>query len=871
MRLTAIRLENTRKFADPIEITGIGAGLNVLSAANEQGKSTIFDALHAVFFKDAKSWDKEIRALAPRAGGEPCVEIEMELHDGSYRLSKQFRKGSGKGEVRIWKGAQLFLQSDAAEAWLKALIKSPKDGGPAGLLWVRQGVTDFSDAKETLAARQDLMSSVAGEVDAVTGGQRMDAIRRDVRQSLDSLVTSRGAKKGGPLDLAEAQVQHLENREAELAAKVQVLRSQLEQRKTMRRDLAEVQDPVLQQEQETRLREAQSALDQAQRYQEKLEAATQGWRNAQLLVENSEGQLAVLNTQLRDLEEASQECAAASGALQQARDLLAPSQAELVALGAQLSEAQDQAKSVEEHLSQLLRAERLAQVAGQRKRLEQHLQQARALQKQLTRLQNQVAQAPDANLEDRIEQAQAALMQAQQAQAMAAASLTVTYEAGQEGKLLLGEEPLSQGERISLSEPGRLMVPGVARIDIHPGQGGGRSQLRKAEDVLAALLNKADCRDLDQAREKFRAREQASRDMREVEVQLQILAPDGVADLMQQLDALPETEGQVDRRPSADEIAQAQDDLSKARATRDRALALRDAKQVQEAERRQAVERFDAQCQAGQQRMDRAKAALAAHPDPVAAKADLEQSHKDKQTQADQAALALARLKEQAPDLDTARAQARRAQSALTTSREKVQELTRDLAVLDSQIAATAGEAVEEELAEVRDRLASAHKDLAALRQEVATLRRLDSALVQAREAAQEAYVGPVLKELQPLLRLLWPQAQLSVDAGQILPEALQREGEAETFDSLSGGTQEQIALLVRLAFARLLARNGNAAPVILDDAIVYTDDARIERIFDALTLQAEELQILVFTCRQKSFRSLGGTQLSIRPVSNMV
>ena len=95
------------------------------------------------------------------------------------------------------------------------------------------------------------------------------------------------------------------------------------------------------------------------------------------------------------------------------------------------------------------------------------------------------------------------------------------------------------------------------------------------------------------------------------------------------------------------------------------------------------------------------------------------------------------------------------------------------------------------------------------------------------------------------------------------------RAGQEEAFDSLSGGTQEQIALLVRLAFARLLARKGQPAPIILDDAIVYTDDARIEKIFDALTLQADEMQILVFTCRQKSFRALGGTQLSIRPVSD--
>ena len=94
------------------------------------------------------------------------------------------------------------------------------------------------------------------------------------------------------------------------------------------------------------------------------------------------------------------------------------------------------------------------------------------------------------------------------------------------------------------------------------------------------------------------------------------------------------------------------------------------------------------------------------------------------------------------------------------------------------------------------------------------------------------------------------------------------RAGTEEDFDILSGGTQEQIALLVRLAFARMLAKAGRPAPIILDDAIVYTDDDRIERMFDALTRQAHDLQIVVFSCRQKAFRDLGGRGLSILPAA---
>ena len=54
------------------------------------------------------------------------------------------------------------------------------------------------------------------------------------------------------------------------------------------------------------------------------------------------------------------------------------------------------------------------------------------------------------------------------------------------------------------------------------------------------------------------------------------------------------------------------------------------------------------------------------------------------------------------------------------------------------------------------------------------------------------------------------------------------------------------------------------AAPVILDDALVFSDDDRIERMFDALHRQAGDLQIIVLSCRQRAFSSLGGTALRL-------
>lgn len=71
--------------------------------------------------------------------------------------------------------------------------------------------------------------------------------------------------------------------------------------------------------------------------------------------------------------------------------------------------------------------------------------------------------------------------------------------------------------------------------------------------------------------------------------------------------------------------------------------------------------------------------------------------------------------------------------------------------------------------------------------------------------------------------------------------------------------------MLVRLAMGAMLAERGEAAPIILDDALVYCDDDRIQRMFDALSRAGKNQQIIVLTCRLRSFGPLGGQTLRIR------
>ncbi|MEO0388851.1 MAG: chromosome segregation protein SMC, partial [Pseudomonadota bacterium] len=184
----------------------------------------------------------------------------------------------------------------------------------------------------------------------------------------------------------------------------------------------------------------------------------------------------------------------------------------------------------------------------------------------------------------------------------------------------------------------------------------------------------------------------------------------------------------------------------------------------------------------------------------------------------------------------------------------------------DERIALAAGAAPEEALRETVEALDTTRAELGAIEAEVAMLHHLAATLEAARQAARDRYFAPIAAELRPLLGLLWPEAELLWSDETLLPERLLRQGQEEAIGILSGGTQEQIALLVRLAFARLLAASGHPAPVILDDALVFSDDARIEAMFDALHRQTADLQILVLSCRERAFRNLGGHRLTLRP-----
>lgn len=271
MKLRAITLRDMRQFTEPVRIDGIGDGLNVLSAPNESGKSTVFDAIRAAFLLPHRS--TKIRDLRPAIGGNPEIEIDLEWQGAAYRLHKRWGRGN---LAAVWRDGREIARADAAESWIARLTQAAEDGGPTGLLWVRQGLVDLDGGSTTeqraaQAARRDLMSSVTGEIESLTGGRRMDRALAQATAELEQLETSRGPKAGGPLDLAARAAAELEDRRAALAAQHAAMAHALDRRRSLTRDLEALNDPEEVAAREARLVHAQAALTAGERHAERAE------------------------------------------------------------------------------------------------------------------------------------------------------------------------------------------------------------------------------------------------------------------------------------------------------------------------------------------------------------------------------------------------------------------------------------------------------------------------------------------------------------------------------------------------------------------------------------------------------------------------
>jgi hypothetical protein len=125
------------------------------------------------------------------------------------------------------------------------------------------------------------------------------------------------------------------------------------------------------------------------------------------------------------------------------------------------------------------------------------------------------------------------------------------------------------------------------------------------------------------------------------------------------------------------------------------------------------------------------------------------------------------------------------------------------------------------------------------------------------RDKASRAYVAPLKDKIERLGRLVFdPSFQVAID-DDLKITSRTVSNVTVPFDSLSGGTREQLSLMYRLSCSMIVAKDGGT-PVILDDALGYTDQERLKLMGAVLAVAAKECQIVIFTCVPERYAFIG-------------
>lgn len=127
--------------------------------------------------------------------------------------------------------------------------------------------------------------------------------------------------------------------------------------------------------------------------------------------------------------------------------------------------------------------------------------------------------------------------------------------------------------------------------------------------------------------------------------------------------------------------------------------------------------------------------------------------------------------------------------------------------------------------------------------------RRVHETLGRHRAAAQTKYSEPLQSRIEALGRSVYgPTFRVWLDDDLAVAER-ELEGNRLRIESLSTGAQEQLAIITRLAISHLVSTTENSVPVIFDDALGWSDKARLRDMGTLLGRAGDHGQVIILTC----------------------
>jgi len=863
MRIDGFRFRHVGPFgANGVSVTGLKPGLNVIAEHNERGKSSLLSALETVLFLPHTSWKGDAKRLH-RDDGAPMGEVDF-THDGrAYRLIKRFVKSKHAALIDLSSGKEIAVKREAEERLGNMLGLTHHAQGPSGLLWVRQG--------QSMTPAQDdgqVASKLESELSTLVGGERARAYLDRAEAELGALLTKTGrSKSGGPLDVAERALEETADalaaaRDAQTATHklgldLIALRGRIE---TIESDGEPEADAKALDAAREKLNAAKIAQSELDRQREQL-ARLKG--DAELADMKLAGHLAAVKALDEAMAESAKITADIGTCLSRRTDIIA----HLNSLSEQLDALEERRAALTKLQTDRATRERLSDRNAALQRLLANIETSDNESRQRAKLvaTRDALPAIDRAALGRMDQLERTRAQTEAALANVSAALQLDLEPGVKARL--GDAAVKSGP-VQLGAVTPLTIEGVGTIRLAALEADDlRRTQEQTREALDALLSDYDVTSIEAAAEIMRERKSVMDEIALMDRRMAQTAPDGREALM---DARTRLEGDIARMTATlDDTPPGETDMDVD--DLDTQFASVRGEQAAAQTTRGEIDQTLATLRERQSNLTRLcdRAPETASPSQrEAVYGTLAATAANLATQIDTAQAALNAAQAQAPaNPDLIKAKIDRLSEMAQTRAETLNSLRME----EAKLSARRRENFEQrdpdaEVTRLEERAAKLQGDVDHHRRRAEALTLLRDTLAASQASLQDQYTDPVRRELRPLLQGVIDGAE--IELGETLgAQGLRRGGQDDTLDRLSGGTQEQIAILTRLAFARLLAKGGQPCPVILDDALVYADDQRRARMFDVIrmvTSGEDALQLLYLSCHETSTMALGGNRLTL-------
>lgn len=890
MNITSVIVDGVGKFGARSEITGLGPGVNILAAGNEAGKSTLFRAVRACLFERHNTKNEIVRNLATDGVSLPVtITLGFEHEGQSYTITKSFVKSPAASLVR---GTTEIARGREADEMIWELLGIAPGSGRSvdeaafGILWVGQGQS-FRVPEPSEAATTALNTAIQAEVGTLVGGERARSVLSTLKAELALLVTDTGRPKaGGPLAVATMQLETTEADLVDTERRLAILDIQLVDLTAKRNERGRLGDPALLAKMVTDLAAAQQEVkagEAAVALLSQFEVAEQrskvGLDRAERRVADLEERRARIDGDRKrhvELEEAltpiEEQATTARATAQLARD-------EIVALDLQAEKGDEQERSLQRLGGCVTRSAARPSLVRQQQTLEEL---EKRLVKNVAALASNRATAAVMTSLDKVERELSVLIARLEASAPEVA--VELMEAGV-GKVLVGGQRLSGSVIQAAIDPMTIRVGDLAAITVSPPAATNATDLKKRGHLqaqLSKLLQDAGAANANELRAARARRQEFETEAAGLLAEIGALGIDGTSPALaieriktevEEIDALIAealAKAKLENLPTAEEVELRQNGLRQKREEARRKRQAFDG--AIDAQNTILSDLADTRGRLSGTRIEiqnRLEGDLAVLPDADRARliGDAEVAVADARSDYRTKAAALEEQRKKAPpqeELERRRIRVDRLERSLESQKLRLGSLEKEIANLEGQIQNAGGDGLGEKVEILREERGLADREVERHKARIATLTLLKETIESCYKEQRDRLHAPLRRHLQPFLNDVFPSAELEL-GDDFSIAGIKRDGPAaETFERLSTGTQEQIAVLVRLAMGAMICERGQPVPIILDDALVFSDDDRIEQMFDALNRAGQKQQVIVLTCRTRAFTALGGRQLSI-------